>query len=106
MNHQELFSVEGLMCGTCLVEVLERLRGVDGVEDVGISLRVGGHSPVVVRSDEWVAPEVLATAVTAAGFTMTDHSFRALPTREEPRMQQYDRDRTSAGGMQIGGSRK
>lgn len=106
MNHQELFSVEGLMCGTCLVEVLERLHGVDGVEDVGISLRVGGHSPVVVRGDELVAREALVAAVTDAGFRMTDHSFRALPTRQDPRMDQHERDRTSADGMQIGGSRR
>jgi len=102
MNHQELFSVEGLMCGTCLVEVLEQLHGVDGVADVGISLRVGGPSPVVVRGDELVAPEALVTAVTAAGFTMTDRSFRALPTRRDPDMRQHDRDRTSADGKQIG----
>lgn len=35
MNHKESFLVEGLMCGTCLVEVLERLHDVDGVADVG-----------------------------------------------------------------------
>lgn len=106
MNHQALFSVEGLMCGTCLVGVLERLHRVDGVEDVGISLRVGGHSPVVVRGDAWVAPEALVTAVTAAGFTMTDHSFRALPTRQDPDNLRHDRGRTSADRMPIGGNSK
>lgn len=102
MNHKLLFSVEGLMCGTCLVEVLERLHGVDGVEDVGITLRVGGHSPAVVRGNELVAPEALVTAVTAAGFTMTDHSFRTLPTQRDPHMRQHDRDRTSADAKQMG----
>src|SRR5674476_1386861 len=42
MTHKELFSVEGLMCGTCLVEVLERLHDLDGVVEVGISLRARG----------------------------------------------------------------
>ncbi|WP_291378141.1 heavy metal-associated domain-containing protein [Demequina sp.] len=107
MNHQELFSVEGLMCGTCLVEVLERLHRVDGVEDVGISLRVGGRSPVVVvRGEALVPPEALASAVTEAGFTMTDSSFRALPVRQDPDNLRHDRGRTSADRMPIGGNSK
>src|SRR5665648_950381 len=83
MTHKGLFSVEGLMCGTCLVEVLERLHDLDGVVEVGVSLRVGGHSPVVVRSDELVAPEALVTAVTEAGFAVTD---RSLSTRRVGRV--------------------
>ena len=106
MDHQERFFVEGLMCGTCLVEVLERLHNVDGVDDVGISLRVGGRSPVVVRGEALVPPEALASAVTEAGFTMTDSSFRALPIRQDPDNLRHDRGRTSADRMPIGGNSK
>ncbi|WP_024288353.1 heavy-metal-associated domain-containing protein [Cellulomonas sp. KRMCY2] len=103
MTHKELFSVEGLMCGTCLVEVLERLHDLDGVVEVGISLRVGGHSPVVVRSDELVAPEALVTAVTEAGFTVTDHSLSTRPPGRDPLVVRDNRDCTAADQMPIGG---
>ena len=106
MNHKESFPVEGLMCGTCLVEVLERLRDVDGVADVGVSLRVGGRSPVVVRGEELVAPEAFASAVTEAGFTMTDNSLRTLPARQEPDNIRHDGDRAVADRMPIGGNSK
>lgn len=103
MTHKELFSVEGLMCGTCLVEVLERLHDLDGVVEVGVSLRVGGHSPVVVRSDELVAPEALVTAVTEAGFTVTDRSLSTRRVGRDPLVVRDDRDRTAADQMPIGG---
>jgi copper chaperone CopZ len=104
MSHQEVFSVEGLMCGTCLVDVLERLHDVDGVADVGISLRVGGRSPVVVRGEELVPPEALASAVTEAGFTMTDDSFMILPNRQDPDNFRNHGDRALADRMPLGGA--
>lgn len=106
MNHKEPFHVEGLMCGTCLVEVLERLHDVDGVADVGISLRVDGRSPVVARGEERVPPETLAAAVTEAGFTMTGNSSGTLPIRRDPDNLGHDRDLTSADRMPLGGNSK
>lgn len=106
MGHKELFSVEGLMCASCLVEVLERLRDVEGVADVGVALRAGGRSSVVVRGEKPVLPEALASAVTDAGFSMTDNSFRALPTRQDPHNFRHDRSRDSAVRIPIGGNSK
>ena len=91
------------MCGTCLVAVLERLHDLDGVVEVGISLCVGGHSPVVVRSDELVAPEALVGAVTEAGFTVTDRSLSTRRVGRDPLVVRDDRDRTAADQMPIGG---
>ena len=106
MTHKELFSVQGLMCGTCLVEVLERLHDLDGVVEVGISLRVGGQSPVVVRSDELVAPDVLVAAVTEAGFTVTDRSLSARRVGRDLLVEADDSDLTAEAQMPIGGGRR
>jgi len=84
MERTRLFSVDGLVCGTCLVEVLERLHDLDGVLEVGIRLKVAGHSPVVVRCQDWVAPEVLHAAVLSAGFEMSARRLDGLASRETP----------------------
>lgn len=68
MKQRSVFSVEGLMCGSCLVEVLERLHRLEGVMEVSVSLDVGGRSPVLVRSDRAISAAVLAVVVTDAGF--------------------------------------
>lgn len=68
MTNKRRLSVEGLICGTCLVEVLERLHEVDGVAKVGISLNRGGASPLVVHCAPWVPDEELQRAVAGAGF--------------------------------------
>lgn len=69
MTHERMFSVEGLACGTCLVEVLEGLHDLDGVLEVAMSLNVGGRSPVLVRSEHIISSAALAGVVTEAGFT-------------------------------------
>ena len=104
MSHKESFSIDGLMCGTCLVEVLERLHHVEGVVDVGIDLHTGGRSPVTVRGHDPVAREALVAAVTDAGFRMTNHSFRTSPTGRSPQVRRDHRDRTATDDMPIGGS--
>ena len=68
MTHKRRLSVEGLVCGTCLVEVLERLHEVDGVGEVGITLNRDGASPVVVHCAPWVPLEELHRAVAGAGY--------------------------------------
>ena len=68
MKHRSVFSVEGLMCGSCLVEVLERLHRLEGVIEASMGLDVGGRSPVLVRSDRAIPAAVLAAVVADAGF--------------------------------------
>lgn len=70
MTHERLFSVEGLACGTRLVELLERLHHPDGVVEVAMSLKVGGRPPVLVRSERIIiSSATLAGVVTEAGLT-------------------------------------
>lgn len=68
MTHKRRLSVEGLVCGTCLVEVLGRLHEVDGVAEVGITLNREGASPVVVHCAPGVPLEELHRAVAGAGY--------------------------------------
>lgn len=68
MTRKRRLSVEGLVSGTCLVEVLERLHEVDGVDEVGITLNRDGGSPVVVHCAPWVPLEELHRAVAGAGY--------------------------------------
>jgi copper chaperone CopZ len=81
VEHTRSFSVDGLVCGTCLVEVLERLHDLDGVVEVGIRLEVEDRSPVVVRCQDWVAPELLHAAVLSAGFDMSARTLDGLEGR-------------------------
>ncbi|WP_372592814.1 hypothetical protein [Actinotalea sp.] len=74
--------MDGLICGTCLVAVLEHLHELDGVVEVAIRLNVAGGSPAVVVSDERLSPSTLAGAVAAAGFAVTAHSFDDRPARD------------------------
>ncbi len=67
MTDTRQFLVEGLVCGTCLVEVLDRLHEVDGVAKVGISLNPQGASPAVVHCAPSVPNEELRRAVAEAG---------------------------------------
>lgn len=73
MTHKRRLSVEGLVSGACLVEVIERVRAVEGVTRVGISLNRGGGSPLVVHCAPWVEPDELRRAVATAGaFTVAE----------------------------------
>lgn len=84
MTDMRQFLVEGLVCGTCLVEVLERLHEVDGVAKVGISLNRGGRSPVVVQCTPEVTDEELHRAVAGAGNFSLTHPLGRGPVGGRP----------------------
>lgn len=82
MIRHEAFAVEGLTWGTCVAEVLERIRDVDGVVAAGVRLVVGGESPVVVTCESGVARGVVAGAVTRAGFAVRTRRPGTHPSDE------------------------
>ncbi len=94
MKVTSAFSVDGLTCGACLVEVIERLRELDGVDEVGIQLNVAGGSPAVVQSHVHISASTLGAAVAAAGFAVTSSSLDSAPT---PRARFIGRDDSSKG---------
>jgi len=80
MTYTRWLSVEGLVGGTCLVEVLRRLRAIDGVTRVGMSLNRGGRSPLVVQCAPRVTHEELQRAVAGVGKFSLAHSGGRGPT--------------------------
>lgn len=55
------------MSAACLAEVLERVRAVDGVTRVGLSLNRAGGSRMTVHCARWVETGELRRAVSSAG---------------------------------------
>jgi copper chaperone len=64
------FAVEGLTCGSCLAEVMEELRVLDGVTGVAVDLIKDGRSPVVLTSEMALGAVQVREAVRRAGFVM------------------------------------
>lgn len=84
------FVVEGLTCGSCLAEVLEELRALEGVTDIAVDLVKDGLSPVTLTSIAVLGAVEVRAAVRRAGFLVAgpdqwelscthDASLRALP---------------------------
>jgi copper chaperone len=71
MTTTQTYSVSGMTCGHCVASVTEELQEVDGVRDVAVDLVAGGTSKVTVTSDQPLADEAVAAAVTEAGYQLT-----------------------------------
>lgn len=63
------FALEGLSCGSCVAKVEKLLGGIDGVDSATVALVSGGTSTLTVAGD--VSPELVLSAVTAAGYPAT-----------------------------------
>ena len=71
MTTTQTYSVSGMTCGHCVDSVTEELQEVDGVRDVAVDLVAGGTSTVTVTSDQPLADDAVAAAVTEAGYQLT-----------------------------------
>jgi len=71
MTTTQTYSVSGMTCGHCVASVTEELQEVDGVRDVAVDLVAGGTSTVTVTSDQPLADDAVAAAVTEAGYQLT-----------------------------------
>jgi copper chaperone CopZ len=78
------FVVEGLTCGSCLAEVLEELRALDGVTGVAVDLVKDGLSPVTLTSITVVGAVEVRAAVRRAGFLVAGPDQWALGCTHEP----------------------
>lgn len=61
------YGVTGLTCEHCVNAVTEEVFGISGVSDATVDLVPGGTSSLAVTSDEPVARDDLAAALTEAG---------------------------------------
>lgn len=78
------YAVEGLMCGTCIAELMEAVRFLPHVTGVEVSLVTGGASPLVLRSDEALAPATVLECVARAGFHGSEIRTHGLANFSEP----------------------
>lgn len=62
------YTIEGLTCGACLAEVMERVRLIPRVTGVSIDLVRNGLSPLLIRSDGALPGDAVAGSVEPAGF--------------------------------------
>jgi copper chaperone len=70
MTTTAIYAVSGMTCDHCVVAVTDELSKVDGVEQVGIDLVVGGESAVAVTSEFPLAVETIRRAVDEAGYDL------------------------------------
>lgn len=66
---KKVLSIEGMMCPHCQAHVLKALEAVEGVESVVVSLE---EKTATVTLKEDISNEVLAKAVTDAGYSVID----------------------------------
>lgn len=78
------FVVEGLTCGSCLAEVLEELRALDGVTDVAVDLVKDGLSPVTLTSITVLGAVEVRAAVRRAGFLVAGPDQWELSCTHDP----------------------
>ena len=80
-----MYVVEGLSRGSCLAQVLEKVRSLEGVTDVTGDLVRGGQSPLVVTTRAKLSVEAVREAVESAGFDLIVAGGRDVrPRRERP----------------------
>lgn len=59
--------LSGLTCGHCVQHVTDELKGLDGVDNVVVTLNKGGVSQALVYTDQDIADDLLREAVDEAG---------------------------------------
>lgn len=65
---QTRYGVRGLSCASCLVELMDSVRWVPGVEAVAVDLVRDGKSSLTVHTRVPLAAETVPEAVRGAGF--------------------------------------
>ncbi len=71
-NMKKTLQIDGMMCAHCVQHVTDALTAVEGVKKADVSLKKAfqKHGTAVVELDRDVSDEVLAGAVTGAGYTV------------------------------------
>jgi copper chaperone len=68
MTTDSVLIVEGMNCSGCVGSFTRKALGVFGVVHVDVDLHSGEGSPVTVRHSEAVSADVIALALTEAGY--------------------------------------
>lgn len=98
------YAVEGLTCGSCIAEVMERVRLLPGVIGLSVDLVTGGPSPLIVTSGYAMAADEVRQAVEHAGFDLTDEGCSSASKVLQPETTRHvpntrDRMKSFAGSV-------
>ena len=70
-THTQSYPVSGMTCGHCVASITEEIQEIEGVRQVDVDLVADGTSTVTVTSDQPLADDAVAAAVTEAGYQLT-----------------------------------
>jgi copper chaperone CopZ len=106
MTRKMAFDVDGVTCGLCIGDIMERVRVVPGVLEISVGPVHDGHSHVQVTSESTTRLAWLAKALAGAGCPVAIEMTRRRWTRQSDHRRaegtagcrgRWDRDRP--GGL-------
>jgi copper chaperone len=65
-----MYTVEGMMCDSCMAAVQEKVQSLSGVTVVVMDLVAGGRSPLIVSSGTRLRADAVRGAVEHVGFAV------------------------------------
>lgn len=80
MSKGAAYAVRGLTCMRCLVAAIEELRGLPGVDEVGVDLVPFGESRITLTPASAAPSASVRAALDRVGFVLIERRrFRARP---------------------------
>jgi len=77
-----MYAVEGMICESCMVAVLENVHSLSGVTVAAMDLVTGGQSPLIVTSGTKLGAGAVRGAVEHVGFGVRPPRARELLGRD------------------------
>lgn len=68
-----MYTVEGMICESCMAAVLENIHSISGVTVAAMDLVAGGRSPLIVTSTTTPGANAIRDAVEHVGFGFPSH---------------------------------
>ena len=69
--HTEIYTVQGLTCGSCIAEVMELVWTLPGVSGVSVAYSRDEASPMLIESRTVVPAADVRAALSTRGFTVS-----------------------------------
>jgi copper chaperone len=86
-----MYSVEGMMCDSCLAAVQEKVQSLSGVTVVVMDLVAGGRSPLIVTSGTRLRADAVRGAVEHVGFGVRNPNGQETGDQgNDPAIQEVD----------------
>lgn len=96
-------AIEGMSCGSCAGKIDKALKGVDGVQDVKVSVE-GGSATIILAANTKTSADNLVNAVTEAGYKASVKKFEAKTVKKEVKMEKVTEKEKEEGCCGAEGS--